>query len=139
MITSVLASSIENGTVSFDGTTVTFTPAPGYEGADSFTYTVTDGTDAVLGLVSVITGEPPAGEAATAILGGTQQLPNGDYRIAFRGTPGASYDIEWTQDLTEQPISWQVLGSVVAAPDGSILLDHAAPAGTVNYYRATLR
>ncbi|QKK05103.1 MAG: tandem-95 repeat protein [Pseudomonadota bacterium] len=32
-----------NGTVSFDGTSVTYTPNAGFSGADSFTYTVSDG------------------------------------------------------------------------------------------------
>lgn len=42
-----------NGTVSTDGTTVTYTPAPDYNGEDAFTYTVTDGELAATAAVSV--------------------------------------------------------------------------------------
>ena len=44
-IASVDATSAEGGTVSFDGTTITYTPAEGFNGEDSFTYTVDDGND----------------------------------------------------------------------------------------------
>jgi len=37
------ASNGSNGTVSFDGTSVTYTPNAGFSGTDSFTYTVSDG------------------------------------------------------------------------------------------------
>jgi len=42
-----------------DGT-VTYTPAPGFAGIDSFTYTVSDGTDTATGTVSVTVGNSPA-------------------------------------------------------------------------------
>ncbi len=42
-----------NGTVSFDATTVTYTPVTGFSGADSFTYSVTDGTETTTATVSI--------------------------------------------------------------------------------------
>lgn len=42
-ITAVDATSTEGGTVTTDGTTVTYTPANGFSGTDTFTYTISDG------------------------------------------------------------------------------------------------
>jgi autotransporter-associated beta strand protein len=139
-ITGVTTNSFEGGSVSFSGGSITYTPPTnGYDGVDSFTYTVTDGTDSAIGLITVVVGEgTPPSEPPVLVLGGTMQLPNGDYRVAFSGIPGQSYDVEWTNDLTTTPIVWTVLGTVIAAGDGSILLDHAAPPDIVNYYRAGL-
>ncbi|MFT7514970.1 MAG: autotransporter-associated beta strand protein [Candidatus Omnitrophota bacterium] len=139
-ITGVITNSIEGGSASFSGGSVTYTPPTNtFDGVDSFTYTVTDGTDSAIGLITVVVGEgTPPSEPPVLVLGGTMQLPNGDYRVAFSGIPGQSYDVEWTNDLTTTPIVWTVLGTVIAAGDGSILLDHAAPPDIVNYYRAGL-
>jgi autotransporter-associated beta strand protein len=140
VITGVISNALEGGSVNFDGSSVTYAPPTnGYDGVDSFTYTMSDGTDSAIGLVTVVTGEAPPSGAAVGDLGGTVRLPGGDYRIAFSGDPGESYDIEWTQDLAAIPVVWQVLGTVVAAGDGSILLDHLAPPDGANYYRAALK
>ena len=42
-----------NGTVSFNGTAITYTPAQDFGGTDSFDYTVTDGQDDAQGTVTV--------------------------------------------------------------------------------------
>ncbi len=42
-----------NGSVSFDATTVTYAPVTGFSGEDSFTCTVTDGTESVTATVSI--------------------------------------------------------------------------------------
>ncbi len=42
-----------NGTVAINGTTIDYTPNANWSGADSFTYTVTDGTDTAVGTVNV--------------------------------------------------------------------------------------
>jgi hypothetical protein len=58
-----------NGTVSFDGTTVTFTPNKGYAGAVSFTYTLTDGRgDSDTAAVAV--------NVATSTINGVPTVPN---------------------------------------------------------------
>ncbi|MEO1545097.1 MAG: Ig-like domain-containing protein, partial [Pseudomonadota bacterium] len=46
-------------TVSPDGTTVTYTPDPGHSGSDSFTYTLSDGTDTDVATVTIVTDAPP--------------------------------------------------------------------------------
>jgi CSLREA domain-containing protein len=52
-----------NGTVTTDGTTVTYTPDPDWHGIDTFSYTVTDGTATDIGTVTVTVtpvNDPPA-------------------------------------------------------------------------------
>ena len=52
---------------SSDGTTLTYTPDPGHAGPDSFTYTITDGTDIDTATVTVTTeaDDPPPGSFAS--------------------------------------------------------------------------
>jgi autotransporter-associated beta strand protein len=137
-ILSVMPNGVNGGGITLSNDMVTYTPPPGYTGGDSFSYVVSDGTDNAIGLVNVQVGSTPSGVAAVGDPGGLEHLPNGDYRIAFIGTPGASYQIQWTQDIRTLPVNWQVLGSVVADPLGNILIDHANPPGTTLYYRAAL-
>ena len=56
----------DHGAVSCNATTCTYTPDPGYLGADSFTYEVTDGQLADQGLVSVTVGSRTSRPVARA-------------------------------------------------------------------------
>jgi cysteine-rich repeat protein len=54
------------GTVALDGTAVTFTPTPDFNGAGSFTYTITDGADEATATVTVTiaaVNDPPVAVA----------------------------------------------------------------------------
>ncbi|MGH2786088.1 MAG: Ig-like domain-containing protein [Actinomycetota bacterium] len=54
----------DGGSPNADSASVVYTPAPGFTGADSFTYAVTDGEGASAnGVVSLTIGSPPAGIA----------------------------------------------------------------------------
>ncbi len=53
-----IASSPGHGTVLISGSQISYTAGTGYNGYDSFTYTVTDGEDTVEGTVEVIIQEP---------------------------------------------------------------------------------
>ncbi|TNC46508.1 Ig-like domain-containing protein [Mumia zhuanghuii] len=58
-----------NGTVTGDGPTVTYTPADGFSGTDTFDYTVSDGQDEATGTVTVTVNEvvdPPTNTPPTA-------------------------------------------------------------------------
>jgi CSLREA domain-containing protein len=71
MLTITAVTQGANGVVSTNGTSVSYTPAPNFSGADSFTYTITDGhshTDSATVNVTVLSvNDPPvvAGEAYT--------------------------------------------------------------------------
>ena len=53
-LTIIATSQPANGTVSFNGTTVTYVPAAGYTGMDTFTYTISDGRGGVATAAVVI-------------------------------------------------------------------------------------
>eukprot|EP01037_Dinobryon_pediforme_P017863 gene17863-18092_t len=64
-----IASGAGHGTASINGTTVSYTPASGYYGADSFTYTASGlGGTSAPATVSVTVGNPPAPTAGAASL-----------------------------------------------------------------------
>ena len=42
-----------HGQATTDGTSITYTPNPGFIGTETFTYTLSDGTDSVTGSITV--------------------------------------------------------------------------------------
>jgi hypothetical protein len=120
------------------GNTVLYTPPPGYEGNDTFLYTVSDGVHTTQGLVTVVAADSGTGAPAESYLAGLAVLPNGDHRVTFTGTPGATYEIQWTVDITP-PASWTSLGTVIADPAGLISIDHPSPPNPRVYYRVESR
>jgi autotransporter-associated beta strand protein len=138
-ITSVLGASQAGGVISLATGQITYTPPLNYTGADSFTYTVSDGTDTTTGLVTLLPTTGTIGERPVSNPAGLMALPNGNYRVTFTGTPGVPYDIEWSLDIDAVPVVWQMLGTVVADGSGNITLDHANPPASLIYYRAVLR
>ena len=57
-----------HGSVTWSGTTYTYTPAAGWSGRDSFTYTVSDGTTSLTRTVSVLVTPTGADDAGTTPL-----------------------------------------------------------------------
>ena len=86
------ASSAEGGSVSSDGTTLTYTPALGFSGTDTFTYTANDGTadDVVARTVTMTVGN----------FGNFTMLKNGDGQV-FGGTNDVIFDWDNTTNTDE--------------------------------------
>jgi hypothetical protein len=96
--------STAGGTVAFISGTVTYTPPNGFTGADSFTYTISDGHgNIVTGTVNVTIASNSA-VALNVVYGPV--VTNGDFVIRFAGTPGYTYTIEYLDSLVE-PVNWQ--------------------------------
>lgn len=66
-----------NGSVTTDGTTVTYTPVPGFSGSDSFTYTIDDGLGGTATATVTITVEPPPQTESRMTGGGTLAVGKG--------------------------------------------------------------
>jgi autotransporter-associated beta strand protein len=136
-VTAVSAMGVSGGTITLNSNTVTYTPPPGYTGNDSFSYTITDGTDTTMGLVTVRVTEVPIAAPAVGNPSGLEKLPGGEYRIAFTGTAGATYTVQRALDLTATPsVTWTDVETVVADQDGNIIVEDPAPPEGIVYYRA---
>ena len=133
-VTAVSPNGVDGGTVSLTAGMITYTPPLDYLGDDSFTYTVSDGVDTAVGLVTVRATDGSA-DPAVGDVSGLVVLPNGDYRVAFSGTPDSPYEIQWADSL-ELPITWNSLGTVQSDSSGELTIDHPNPPEPVVYYRA---
>jgi len=116
-----------NGTVSTDGTTVSYTPNADFNGSDSFTYTVSDGTDTATATVNVtvnaVNDAPVATDDAASIVvngsGSINVLANdtdvdtGD-TLSIVGTGGAPVG---TVTFTASSITYDAAGSGLVAND----------------------
>jgi len=70
----------------------------------------------------------------SALGGGDSQLsiqPGGNVAMLFRGTPGASYDIQRSTDLK----TWRTLQSAIAADSGLLPFTDTNPPQGAAYYR----
>lgn len=91
-VVSVTANSSQGGSITFVNGHITYTPAAGFTGADSFTYTISDGNGGIaVGtvLVSVFNNGP----VGLNIVFGPIAL-GGNFVVRFAGIPGQSYTIE---------------------------------------------
>jgi hypothetical protein len=103
-VAAVSTPSTVGGTVALAAGNVTYTPATDFTGADSFTYTVSDGHgNTAIGTVNV-TITSSTGVSLNRVYGPV--VDNGEFVVRFAGTPGYTYTIEYTDSLVE-PINWQ--------------------------------
>ena len=131
-VTAVSSPSAKGGAVSLSGSTITYTPAPGFVGADSFAYTVTD-SDGLLAQGTVnVTLTAPSGNG-TDVLGLTVN-PDGSVTVRLAGIPGFTYQVQASTDL----VTWVKLGTFTAGPNGLFqLTDTHANQYPQRYYRAS--
>ena len=123
------SASARGGAVSRGANSVTYTPAADFIGLDTFALTVSDGLGGSHpGIVTAIVGD------TSALGGGDSQLsiqPGGNVAMFFRGTPGASYDIQRSTDLQ----AWHTLQSAIAADSGLLPFTDTNPPQDAAYYR----
>jgi hypothetical protein len=131
LLTAAGPGSAQGGTVTRAGTTVTYVPASGFNGADSFPVTFTDARGAVVnGTVNVVVGSSvslPTGPIAISLAGGQASL-------SFLGSPGQTYAVERSTDLDE----WQPAGSATAAGNGAVSFTDPSPPPGKAFYRIVI-
>ncbi len=118
-----------NGTVTTDGTNVTYTATNGT--ADSFTYTVSDPYGATASQTISVTISNATGQSNNQISG---QLIGGLEVMQFAGIPGYQYALDWTQNLTP-PVTWTPLTTNTASLSNGSLFFTNTPSGGSDYYR----
>lgn len=125
-VSAVSSASTQGGNITFNGTTITYTPPSNYTGPDTFTYTLSDTFITVSGTVSVTVGG--ISSRITSLLpqsGGTMQL-------LASGLPGKTYAIQASTNLSD----WTQIGTTVAADNGLVsFLDSQAGNYTNRAYR----
>ncbi len=128
-------------TATLSGAFVLFTPSA--NPTDTFTYTVSDGTSAREGTVTVSTGTPSSTpftlvvtDVGTATFDGNNTTVTHD----FIGVPNQTYTVQFTGDLN-QP--WETHGNVPTGAGGSFSVtfskpgDHTADWNGSMFFRAT--
>lgn len=110
---------------------VTYTPAVGYLGTDSFAYTVSDSYGSTAAAIVQVTVMPPS--AAVSRL--RRPIVTGQgLELILEGAVGLTYRLERSE--TRNPPAWTVLGQVTVGADSvATLVDPNPPAGGA-YYRA---
>jgi hypothetical protein len=101
-LTGVSATSAAGGTVTLGAGVVTYTPAAGYAGSDSFTYAISDARGGIASgtvTATVRTGGGVTPNIVYAVVEGS------DFVVRFAGIPGYTYTIEFTDTLS--PANWQ--------------------------------
>jgi hypothetical protein len=126
---SVSNTSTNGGVVVLNAGVVTYTPPAGFIGADSFTYTIGDGSGATASAF-VLMQVNPSPFAAHML---TPAFVDGGFQFSFLGYPGATYTLQRAESLAGP---WVDLGSVTVDANGNgTLLDSNPPQGNA-FYRA---
>ncbi len=131
IVSAVQNPSVQNGTVTTDGTNVTYTALGNFTGADTFTYSVSDnygGTSTAVITVNVVTNG-----GGYNLISGPVNNGNGTSTIHFAGIPGYSYALETTPSLT-LPITWTPVQTNTAASNGALSFTFSTSAGQ-GYFR----
>ena len=128
-VTAVQSPTPNGGTVTTDGTNVTYTSLSAFAGTDTFTYTVGDGhggfsTNTVT--VSVVAN------AGFNILSGPT-FNGGIFQVSYQGIPYASYVLLSTPSLTP-PVTWTPVVTNTAGISGVITFSFTPSQGT-DFYR----
>lgn len=137
-ITSIETTSEKSGSITTDASSLTYTPAAGVWGNDSFSVTVTDEFSASVTREVSITITLPEGMDADSL---SNPLPvefgfapeTGDPEMFFYGVPGRVYALERSENLND----WDVIASVTAAADGKVYYLDLEPPADSAFYRRT--
>ncbi len=131
IVSAVQNPSTHGGTVTTDGTNVTYTALNTFTGADTFTYSVSDnygGTSTAVITVNVVTNG-----GGYNLISGPVNNGNGTSTINFAGIPGYSYALETTPSLT-LPITWTPVQTNTAASNGALSFTFSTASGQ-GYFR----
>lgn len=131
---SVSATSVEGGTITVSDGWVFYTPAVGYTGIDSYTYTITDGYGgSTVGTVTVnikVDNDPGQNLTITP-LGGDPQL----YRIEGSGIPDRTYRLQYSDTLA-LPNWFDLPGASVTVDTNGVFQYVDTTSAPERYYRS---
>ena len=130
MFVSVAATSSLGASVRRVGSWIEYQAVTGVNGADTFTYSISDGTSTSEGSVTVDVSRPESQTVNLSVV-----VQGADAQLLVSGIPGRSYQIQATSDLTS-PVVWSDLGSAqVADAAGRVTYTDPSPVSP-RFYRA---
>lgn len=125
------------GSIGFFPTSLQYTPPPGYNGVDTFTYTIADSfNDTATSTITVVVAHLPAEQPQNTVL--MFFLNDGQILLRVQAAPTySSYTLQWTDNLNTGV--WRDLATTGAGSEGMLLgIDN--PGGAAErYYRAVFR
>ena len=128
IVSTVQSPSANSGTVTTDGTNVTYTADNNFTGTDTFTYTVSDGFGGIT--TNLVTATVAANGAGFNLLSGPVNHGDGSATINYAGIPGYHYALETTTNLTTLPILWTALVTNTASTtNGQLSFTFSTAAG----------
>lgn len=124
--------SAQGGSVATASGNVTYVPASGHVGADSFAAVIVDGRGGfVNGTVQVtVIGNTALPKAGAPVIG---RRADGKVDLAFQATVGVQYDIR--RNLTLDPEGWSTVATVTAGNDGVVPFIDPNPPADRAFYR----
>ena len=137
-ITAVGSALPVGSTVSIFGAFVVYVAPSNTAGNGSFTYTLSDGTSSVTGVVTIT--ETSSSAAAGSPNSASLVQSGSDYVLKFLGVPGRTYGVQYTTS-TGLPYVWQEFVPPMsrAAPDSGVMsYTDVNPPGPIRLYRAVL-
>jgi hypothetical protein len=124
--------SFNGGTVTQNLGVLTYTPAPGFDGLDGFTYTVTDGWGGTSTTATVLITVNNVANPAPGPMTLSVNLSGSNVTGTFTGAPGATYILQRSTTLAAG--SWVDVDTKVAPGSGTVTVtDNSPPAGRAFY------
>jgi hypothetical protein len=122
-----------HGTTVLEAYDVKYTPATGYVGSDSYTYTISDGNGGTaIGTVNVIVTSNN-GASPNVVGSPTFDSGTGTFSVTFAGIPGVEYTVEYAEGSAAPP--WTKLSNVTAGSDGLFTVTDGPGLSDSRYYR----
>lgn len=126
------ATSFNGGMITQNAGVLTYTPAPGFDGLDGFTYTVTDGWGGTSSTATVLITVNNVSNPAPGPMTLSVNLSGSTVTGTFTGAPGATYTLQ--RSTTLQAGSWTDVDTKVAPGSGTVTVtDNSPPAGRAFY------